>query len=234
MKAVNKMFNFFKRRTKKAEIKKPVIIMIHGFGKRRTDEYNNLKAALSEYDLEIPALFDQRFEDDTVWHNWVSRAEEKIIAAKNQGREIILIGFSMGGVIAGYLASKFAVKKLILLAPAFEYLTITTATNAARSKFNRKNKNSDEYPELPAKFTSTFMDVVDNCRDAIEKVNCPVMFIHCMKDETIPYTVSLKYYRKVNHDDKKCIILADGGHRILDDERLKDTAICLIRDYIEK
>ena len=45
---------------------------------------------------------------------------EKII--KHGYKEIYVIGHSMGGVIAAYLASKYKeVKKLVLAAPAFQY-----------------------------------------------------------------------------------------------------------------
>lgn len=46
-----------------------------------------------------------------------------------QNADVILIGFSMGGVIAAHLAAVKPVKKLILLAPAFNYINVG---NAAR------------------------------------------------------------------------------------------------------
>jgi len=51
-------------------------------------------------------------------------SEEEIEKIINNGyREIYIIGHSMGGVIASYLASKYKeVTKLVLAAPAFHYL----------------------------------------------------------------------------------------------------------------
>ena len=226
---------WFKKKDLKTE--RPVLLCIHGFGKRRTDEYANLYNALcDQYDFVMPELFDQRFKDDLIWHNWVSRAEEKLVELKNQNRKVIVIGFSMGGVIASYLASKFNVERLILIAPAFEYLTLTTAKTTLKSQYE-KSKNifhDPEYLELPPEFTNTFIDVVDNCREGIEGVHCPVLFMAAIDDEVIPYTVSLKYYKKVPHEAKKCVIFADGCHRILDDHRLSKMAIQMIQDFIEK
>ena len=217
---------FKKSEPQKEENKKPLIIAIHGFGKRRTHEYNNLKSALKDYDIVIPELFDQTKEDDVYWYNWVSKAEEAIIKAKNEKREIVLIGFSMGGVIATYLASKFVIKKLILLAPAFEYMTVTTVqTTVNHALFKKADIEDVIYEPLPTNFTPVFMEVVNNCKDAIDKVSCPTVIMHCMEDEVIPYTVSQKYYKKLAIDDKKLILYGDGQHRILDDERIKDTCI---------
>lgn len=211
--------------------KKPLIIAIHGFGKRRIDEFDTLKAALGDdFEIITPVLFDPSKQDDVYWYNWVSRAEEQVIKAKNQKREIFLIGFSMGGVIATYLAGKFAIKRLILIAPAFEYFTMTTMQSAVNNTFFKKDVLDDEqYLSLPSNFTAVFMDVVNNCKDAIFKVTCPVTIFHAMNDEVIPYTTSIKYYKKIAHQDKRLIIYADGQHRLLNDERLKATCLASIR-----
>ena len=224
------LFKIFKRKPKKDT--KPVIIAIHGFGKRKTDEYLPLFKYFDErYKIIAPALFDQRYPSDNIWYNWVARAEEEIIKAKNDQQEIILIGFSMGGVIASYLASKFKIQKLILLAPAFEYLSATTAKGYAFGP--KRPEEATKYVPLPSEFTATFIDVVNNCKKGIEKVTCPTLFIACMNDELIPYTVSLKYYKKMKIKDKKCVILADGQHRILDDEVDGPITLALIDDFIE-
>ncbi|MFQ8581832.1 MAG: hypothetical protein ACLSA6_04460 [Holdemania massiliensis] len=39
-----------------------------------------------------------------------------------------MLGFSMGGVIAAFLASFLAVDKLVLVAPAFEYMSLETVS----------------------------------------------------------------------------------------------------------
>ena len=217
-------------RFKKAK-KGPLIIAIHGFGKRRTDEYIPLKEYFKDkYDMVFPELFDQRYPEDNIWYNWVSRAESEIIKAKKDKREVILIGFSMGGVIASYLASKFEIKRLVLLAPAFEYLTITTAKGYA---FGPKRPEEDKiYTALPSEYTATFIDVVNNCRDVIDRVTCPTLFIHCLDDELIPYTASIKYHKRLSAKDKKLVILGDGQHRLLDDQVTSSVVLSLIDDFL--
>ena len=62
--------------------------------------------------------------DKVTRNDWINKAEEEIEKIINNGyREIYIIGHSMGGVIASYLASKYKeVTKLVLAAPAFHYL----------------------------------------------------------------------------------------------------------------
>lgn len=225
---------FFKKKAIDKRKDNPLIICIHGFGRRRDDEFIPLVEALKdEYEFVIPLLYDQRHITDNVWHTWVSRAEEEIIKAKKDNREIILIGFSMGGVIASYLASRFNVKKLILLAPAFEYFVKQAKEKVKSMVVKEEPKPIDKYVDLPQEFYPTFMDIVENCKLGIEKIDCPVFMMAAIGDEVISYKTCLKYYEKVPHDNKKCQIFADGQHDLLADERLSKLVINNIQAFIE-
>ena len=54
-------------------------------------------------------MFDIEDQTDTDWTAWVSKAKDLItdVAYYN---DIVLVGFSMGGVIASYLANSYRVK----------------------------------------------------------------------------------------------------------------------------
>lgn len=69
-------------------------------------------------------MYDLNNPNDANYKDWVQRCEAKLSLAIKENPNVILIGFSMGGVIASYLASIYKVQSLILCAPAFEYLDI--------------------------------------------------------------------------------------------------------------
>ena len=54
---------------------------------------------------------------------WIDKAKQEIEYLINKGyKKIYVLGHSMGGVIATYIATQYKeVKKLVLAAPAFEY-----------------------------------------------------------------------------------------------------------------
>ena len=79
------------------------------------------------------------------YKDWVQRCEAKLSLAIKENPNVILIGFSMGGVIASYLASIYKVQSLILCAPAFEYLDIKKVTGLFKKIRQRK-----ERPKLKA------------------------------------------------------------------------------------
>ena len=123
-------------------------------------------------------------------------------------KPVILVGFSMGGVIASYLASVFPVQSLILVAPAFRYFDIqklgSYSLHALR-KITAKEKN------VPSSLqTRTFMDLVDQYKDSIYHVTCPILILHGTKDEVIPYESSQSIYYDLN-TPKKCLLLIEGG-----------------------
>ena len=105
--------------------KNPTLVFIHGFGERRTHEFDFIKDYFSKknIDMMFPELFDQSNPDDTDPHMWIKRAEMAIEEALQRGSKVSLLGYSMGGVIATACANKYNVEKLILIAPAFEYIT---------------------------------------------------------------------------------------------------------------
>jgi len=105
------------------------ILIIHGFAGGTYDQ---------EYlanELELENHFDvytftspghDNSHSKIKMEDWIEKAElqtERLI--KNGYKNIYLIGHSMGGVIATHIASKYKeVKKLVLAAPAFHFLSV--------------------------------------------------------------------------------------------------------------
>lgn len=216
---------------------KPIIYCVHGFGIRRTHEYNVLKYYFENlgYKVVIPEIFDQTKMDDIDHHKWLSRVEEPLIELLSQNNRIWMIGFSMGGVIASYLASKFKVERLVLLAPAFEYVTVRaildTVEGVARQIIKRPEPLPKDYPPLPDNFTNTFKGIVSSCKDSIKRVDCPILIFHGTEDETIPIRSSDYAYESIYHRNKRLFILKDVPHRILDEVPINQDILKMINDF---
>lgn len=223
--------------------KRPVIITIHGYGRRRKHEMDNLvlwaEHEHHEYEIVQFDLYDLFDETDCDWKQWVARAKTKINEYELNDRDIYLIGFSMGGVIAAYLAATSPhVKKLVLLAPAFHYLHMEAITNvitkSAVSFFTNEDKEDKKLEvEIPRSFYSAFMDVVKHLKPYIAQVRCPVLILHGDEDEVIPVKSSIYAYDKIPHKEKKLILLHEGHHRLLMDERVNWEVYQLMRLFFE-
>lgn len=196
---------------------KPVIVCFHGFGRRQRDEFLPLLAYFNDYEILIPELYDIHNSKDDAWVDWVHRAEKTLDEVASRGKRIILVGFSMGGVLASYCASKANIDKLILISPAFEYVNLPNATGLVTSLFDKKEETPSAYPELPTNFTLTFANLVNNCRSAVEDIHLPTLIIHGNEDDVILYSSSRKIIKKIPTQEKALVILEGVNHRVLDD-----------------
>lgn len=218
---------------------KPLLVTIHGFGKRRHHEMDQLEAFLKDKNIELLSfdMYDLNDELDCDWKQWVHRAKAQLTHVQLEKRPIYLLGFSMGGVIASYLATCFPVEKLILIAPAFNHFHLENYTNMVlkgASGFISSSKHEEKEPSLPKSFYPAFIDCVKQLKSSIAKVECPVLLIHGDDDEVIPPKSSVWAFDMINHEHKRLIFLHLGKHRILNDEHVHDVAFQLIQDFIEE
>lgn len=230
MKWLDRLFN---------QEEKPILYCVHGFGVRRTHEYDVLREYFEElgYQVIIPEIFDQTQLNDIYPDQWLNRVEQPLNELISQNKRIWMIGFSMGGVIASHLASKFNVERLVLLAPAFEYVTVKaildTVEGMARHIVKRPEIIASDYPPLPDGFTSTFKEIVSSFKESIKKVACPVLIFHGTEDSTIPIRSSDYAYDAINHTNKRLLILKNVPHRILDEEPINQDVLKIIYDFFQ-
>lgn len=222
--------------TKKSNLKQEeIIITIHGFGVRRENEMDDFVAYGNSILPPIKTfnMFDIEDENDDDYTKWIERCENVLLEAIHENKKIYLLGFSMGGVIASYLASKYKIEKLILISPAFIHFNLENYTNIALKTGKKFLSGKEEKKkEMPKSFYNGFISCIKTHKNDISKVTCPVLFIQGNDDEIIPTRSSEWGYEQVPHENKKCIFLHKGKHRILSDEHVKDVAFALINDYI--
>lgn len=102
-------------------------LMIHGFT-GGPDELAPLEDHLkqhTDWQIEVPVLpgHGKHLDLHDVSHRkWIETAETTLKRLQQQHDTIYLIGFSMGGMIASYLAASYKIDKLVLLAAAGKFL----------------------------------------------------------------------------------------------------------------
>ncbi len=162
------------------------------------------------------------------YDEWIDASKEKIDKLITKYKTIYIIGHSMGGVIAAYLASCYkGVKKLVLLAPAFSY------GNFDQNKLDLKKRilNNKEYKEkyveeiyndllskilvVPISSVLEFAKLVKEHNACTENISCPVLIMHGKEDEIIPLETSKDVYDKIKSNDKHLTFINHTKHRIL-------------------
>src|SRR5690625_662253 len=98
-------------------------LIIHGYtgGPYEVEPLATYLNQQTNWEIVVPTLpgHGEMLALENVSHKtWLQAAEDSLEKLKEKCEEVYLIGFSMGGMIAAYLAAKFKVDKLVLLAPA--------------------------------------------------------------------------------------------------------------------
>ena len=127
------------------------VFLLHGFATDNTDFANLIPYLTEKYDY----IQNENLPGHTNKHGlkgftmpatlgYVTRIIEELI---NNYDEVDIIGFSMGGALAAYLASNYKIHKLVLLAPADIYINAKYPLVRIKKYFeylitkHNKNKN---------------------------------------------------------------------------------------------
>lgn len=205
--------------------KKTRCLIIHGFG-GGIHEVKPLAVYLIGlgYDVVCPLLKGHSATrgdmKKTTYNDWIDSAEQELLKLNETGNEILLIGFSMGGLIAFNLACKHNIKAIITInTPIFYWNIYRVILNLVDDMKNKKCNHIRRY--LQAKNNSPFFAMMQfllllhQIKPKLEKVNCPILIIQAEDDDTVRKK-SVDYINKHVSSDRKTIrYFHEGGHQIL-------------------
>lgn len=212
---------------------KKAILIIHGFAGGTYDQeqlanYLELNRNFDVFQFTLPG--HERNLSKVEYMEWIKASENKIEWLISNGyNKIYLIGHSMGGVIATYLATKYKeVKKLVLAAPAFQYLSVikenlnvTKSLQVAPKVI--KTYGSEEIVarilKLNVSVLKQFMLLVKKYYDCPKDVYCPILILQGTNDNLVPISSTEYVYNSVKSKNKKVIYLDNITHDIFRNEK---------------
>ena len=225
---------------------KKAILIIHGFAGGTYDQeelanYLELNRGFDVFQFTLPGHEKNLSKVERA--SWISSAEDEIEwLIKNGYHKIYLIGHSMGGVIATYLASKYKeVKKLVLAAPAFHYLNvIKDDLNVTKSLKKApkiiKDYGGDEVVARLLKFDLSvikeFMELVKEYYNYPKEVTCPVLIIQGKSDNLVPITSSEYVYDNIKSKTKFLVFVEGLNHDVFRTVK-KEKIYNIIEDFLK-
>lgn len=226
---------------------KKAVLIIHGFAGGTYDEeelanYLELNRGFDVFQFTLPG--HEKNLSKVERQEWINASEEQIKwLIRNGYNKIYLIGHSMGGVIATYLASKYKeVKKLILAAPAYHYLkVIKNDLNVSKSLKVApqiiKDYGSDEVIARMLKFNVSvikeFMDLVKDYYDYPKYITCKVLILQGKEDRLVPVSSSQYVYDTVKSKRKEIVYLDGITHDIFRNEK-QNEIFKLVEKFLKK
>lgn len=182
------------------------------------------------------------------WQDWVADGQKAFDDLLNECEKVILIGFSMGSLVALNLALANPNKTaaLICLAPALKARSklALIAPLIARFKKTRKArihprayfdpeqaKTNQNYKQMPTEALLQFLRFASYTRNAahLSKISVPTLILATTQDRTIDYRMAQFLHDQIASRQKTLVWFHGTGHEMLRDAQREE-----VLDQIEK
>ncbi|MFQ3545155.1 alpha/beta fold hydrolase [Halobacillus rhizosphaerae] len=159
------------------------------------------------------------------YQEWIMTAELALLDLMKRNETILLVGFSMGGMIAAYLTAKYDIHKLVLLSASSKYISLPQmakdilemAGDACRGSLS----NNELFVRYQRKLGHTyffssleFMKCVKYTLPCLREVHCPVLIIQGKLDGMVPVRAADFLNTEIPSVNKEVVLLAKSKHLI--------------------
>lgn len=224
-------------------------LIIHGYtgGPYELGPLTNYLKEHTNWEIKVPILpgHGRKLDLKDVSHKkWIIAAENTLKQLKEKNDEIYIIGFSMGGMIAAYLAAKYKVDKLVLLATSGKYLSFKQISvdigEIIADKFRGelgKNQLYIHYRRklgaVPFKANIEFLKLVRFTRQYLKNIESPVLIAQGQQDGMVPAKTAYYLDKEITSKRKEVVFFDRSKHLIcLGDD--KDTLNKMIYNFLTK
>lgn len=204
--------------------------MIHGFtgGPFEVQPFADYIEEKTDWIVKIPKLpghGESLNLKNKSAESWMMAAEQALKELKKQVDQVVIVGFSMGGLIAMYLAMRYKIEKLVLLSAAVKYVSarqmleevrIATADAVKGRLAQNPLFHLYEYKVLNTPISSAFefLRVVKMVEPYYDKLTLPVCIVQGKKDGIVPVTAAEHIYNQLGSVQKEIYHSQNGAHLI--------------------
>lgn len=201
------------------------ILFLHGYTGGRYELLPLINYLSDRYDFVVEApeypghglnlLIKETNED-----MWFNRAEKSYELLRRKTDKVIIVGFSMGGVIASLLVKSHQPNKLVLIAPAFENIHFSDLVKQTPRYVNSMRHADLKLMEfmilrtLKVDYKSflSFKRLQQKALFSPEMIDTKTLIIHGQEDILVPIEKSRLLTRRIKHS--KLIEIEKGPHEI--------------------
>ena len=230
--------------------KKKAILLIHGFvgGIYDFGDLTNelqVNKNIDVFSFTLPG-HDLTIVKDVKYQDWIHEAERQMQFLINHNyKEIYVVGHSMGGVIASYLASTYTqVKKLVLVAPAFGYFSFKDGALDIKgfndSIKNMKNIIGDNMEIVLSRVIKTpistmmeFTKLVNKYYESVRHIYCDTLIIRGSDDHVVPKEATDYVYSNIKSKNVHLYNMKEVNHNCFRERRCNQV-IEIIEEFLLK
>jgi len=163
------------------------------------------------------------------YKNWIEYAEHELKKLIEKCETVYVIGFSMGGMIASYLAVHYPVRKLVLLSAAALYVSpkqlFKDISEIVKDTFRGCLLENEMFLRYKQKIKATpilatlqFRKLVSAIKPILNEVTIPTLIAQGECDGVVPPKSAQYLYEKIGTPTKRLIYLKDSKHLICHSE----------------
>lgn len=208
------------------------ILFLHGFsgGPYEVQPFADFISQRTTWEVSIPTFSGHGEAEQLAMkgykaEHWMKEAEIAYRNLQKKVDEIIVVGFSMGGVIAMYLAIRYKVKKLVLLSAAAKYISppqLVKDIRAMADDFIHHKLEDNElfarykfkFKHVPLSATVEFMRIVQKTQNYIQNIQCPTFIVQGKLDGIVPFATASFLFDQIQSSHKQIYISECGKHHI--------------------
>ena len=208
------------------------VLCIHGFsgGPYEVEPFAEFLREQTEWNVRIAKLSGHGLPEELNMkgnrsYDWIRDVEVAYRSLARDVDEVIVVGFSMGGLLAIHLANKYPVSKLVLLSAALSYISLKQITEDIVEMVGdlkqgtlQENELYERYmfklKHVPFLSTVEFMKVAQLAKKEIELVTCPTYIVQGRRDGIVPVKTAQLLFKKLQMAEKCMYISEKGKHFI--------------------
>lgn len=163
----------------------------------------------------------------TTWRDWLGTAENALVELLDEYQKVFILGESMGGLLALYLASRYpSLLGAIVFSPAIRIRSLWLTKLIWRFKpLIKKGKPNPQIPQqsyssFPLRAASSLFDFQRIVKKNLKKIRVPVIIFQGKLDDTVDPMGAVYAYEHIRHLDKDFVYLEESSHIILLDKQL--------------
>ncbi len=211
------------------------VLIIHGFAGGTYDQEPLLfnlqsKFEFDVYNFTLPG-HRTNLSSNVKYEDWINSVNDKIEILKNKGyKKIYLIGHSMGGILACIAAvNNPIVKKVVLVAPAFQFLSLKDENTFMKAIKNgpdilKTYKGKEVFSRfLKVSFSQLreFEKLVSLSLSFPARMNVPTLIVQGTSDNLVPYESSENIYEQLKCP-KWLLEVSNVTHDVFDGEKVDE------------
>lgn len=203
------------------------VLVMHGFT-GSTQSMRPIAYALHKngYTVSLPRLEGHGTSAEnmatTNYNDWIKSAENAYHELKSKVKNIYVLGLSMGGTLALYLAQSFEIKGIItinaavLLPPEFVQLAtlpgLPDFIDGIGSDIKKEGVKEWAYSQTPRKCIGEIAKLCNIVRDKLDEIKQPILIFKSLEDHIVPPTNQNYIFEHVGSSINTLIELQNSYH----------------------